>query len=187
MRQALVPVVAWSLATGAAVTLSWWGVHSVMAGTAYDPPRAVPITAAGTTPALASAPPLIPATQRPESPSAPPPSPRSKASGTPPAPHPPGAGAASPSRRPALSPPVSPSSSDPSGTLKNYEITGGRAVFSVGATSASLVSATPAAGWQMQAWTQPEWVRVTFTKGQQESSVFYTWNGHAPMAEFDSR
>ena len=35
-------LLAWTLATGAAVTLSWWGVHTVMTGTAYDPPRAAP-------------------------------------------------------------------------------------------------------------------------------------------------
>ncbi|MYX96274.1 hypothetical protein GT045_16005, partial [Streptomyces sp. SID486] len=46
MRRGLVHVLAWLLATGAAVTLSWWGVHTVMAGTAYDPPRALPVTAA---------------------------------------------------------------------------------------------------------------------------------------------
>ncbi|MFD4842977.1 hypothetical protein ACFWP1_06675, partial [Streptomyces sp. NPDC058425] len=46
MRRGLVLVLAWLLATGAAVTLSWWGVHTVMAGTAYDPPRAVPLAAA---------------------------------------------------------------------------------------------------------------------------------------------
>ncbi|MER6983805.1 hypothetical protein ABT317_44370, partial [Streptomyces carpinensis] len=36
MHRGLVHVLAWSLATSAAVTLSWWGVHTVMAGTAYD-------------------------------------------------------------------------------------------------------------------------------------------------------
>ncbi|MGC3000566.1 hypothetical protein ACPF8X_19945, partial [Streptomyces sp. G35A] len=46
MRRGLVHVLAWLLATGAAVTLSWWGVHTVMAGTAYDPPRALPVAAA---------------------------------------------------------------------------------------------------------------------------------------------
>ncbi|MBX4178485.1 hypothetical protein K3A88_28170, partial [Streptomyces geysiriensis] len=46
MRRGLIHVIAWLLATGAAVTLSWWGVHTVMAGTAYDAPRALPITAA---------------------------------------------------------------------------------------------------------------------------------------------
>ncbi|MFD8027164.1 hypothetical protein ACFV3F_00075, partial [Streptomyces sp. NPDC059717] len=47
MVKGLVHVLAWSVATGAAVTLSWWGVHTVMTGTAYDPPRALPITAGG--------------------------------------------------------------------------------------------------------------------------------------------
>ncbi|MER6921890.1 hypothetical protein ABT314_23320, partial [Streptomyces spiralis] len=63
MHRGLVHVLAWSLATSAAVTLSWWGVHTVMAGTAYDPPRALPITAAGaTTPESA---PLASSTYRP--------------------------------------------------------------------------------------------------------------------------
>ncbi|MGT2439982.1 hypothetical protein ACU4GH_34060, partial [Bradyrhizobium betae] len=31
------------LATGAAVTLSWFGVHTVLSGTAYDAPRAAPL------------------------------------------------------------------------------------------------------------------------------------------------
>ncbi|HEY9369348.1 MAG TPA: hypothetical protein VIU94_13060, partial [Streptomyces sp.] len=51
MRRGLVHALAWSLATGAAVTLSWWGVHTVMAGTAYDPPQALPIPAGAVTPA----------------------------------------------------------------------------------------------------------------------------------------
>ncbi|MYQ45188.1 hypothetical protein GTW40_08960, partial [Streptomyces sp. SID4985] len=63
MRRGLVHVLAWLLATGAAVALSWWGVHTVMAGTAYDPPRAVPITAAEAAAAHAS--PSPPATSRP--------------------------------------------------------------------------------------------------------------------------
>ncbi|MEW2547219.1 hypothetical protein AB0910_15840 [Streptomyces sp. NPDC047002] len=175
MRQALVPVVAWSLATGAAVTLSWWGVHSVMAGTAYDPPRAVPLTAAGPT-AVSTPPPLVPATRRPE-PSSPPPAPTPSATRSAPSPSPP-----APTGAPASSPAPAHAA-----RLRSYEITGGRAVFSVTDTSASLVSATPEAGWQVQTWSQPEWVRVTFTRGTQESSVFYTWNGHAPTVQFDAR
>jgi hypothetical protein len=46
MRRGLVHLLAWTLATGAAATMMWWGVHTVMAGTAYDPPRALPITVA---------------------------------------------------------------------------------------------------------------------------------------------
>ncbi|CAM5554755.1 hypothetical protein SCALM49S_03974 [Streptomyces californicus] len=43
MRRGLVHVLAWTLSTGAAVTLSWWGVHTVLSGTLYDRPRAVPV------------------------------------------------------------------------------------------------------------------------------------------------
>lgn len=43
MIRRLTQALAWSLATGAATTLTWWGVHSVMAGTAYDLPRALPV------------------------------------------------------------------------------------------------------------------------------------------------
>ncbi|MFD6304818.1 hypothetical protein ACFWFF_17360, partial [Streptomyces sp. NPDC060223] len=64
MRRGLVHVLAWSLATGAAVTLSWWGVHSVMTGTAYDPPRALPITAGDVTTPQAK--PLATSTERAE-------------------------------------------------------------------------------------------------------------------------
>ncbi|MER5614821.1 hypothetical protein [Streptomyces sp. NPDC002215] len=43
MRRGLMHGMAWVLSTGAAVTLSWWGVHTVLSGTAYEPPRALPI------------------------------------------------------------------------------------------------------------------------------------------------
>ncbi|MCA1222146.1 hypothetical protein [Streptomyces sp. 8L] len=186
MRQALVPLAAWSLATGAAVALSWWGVHSVMTGTAYDPPRAVPIAAGGTAPGPSAAP-LVPATQRPESPSGAPSPPPSGPSASPGPGGGNASGAGSPSAAPSPSSPSTKPSPRQSGTVRSYVITGGRAVFSVDATSASLVSATPDAGWRVQTWTQPEWVRVTFTKGSRESSVFYTWNGHKPLAQFDAR
>ncbi|NEB78255.1 hypothetical protein G3I40_23980, partial [Streptomyces sp. SID14478] len=63
MRRGLVHTVAWLLATLAAVTLSWWGVHTVMSGTAYDPPRAMPVVAADESD---SASPLASSTHRPE-------------------------------------------------------------------------------------------------------------------------
>ncbi|MFE6852880.1 hypothetical protein ACFVDH_19065, partial [Streptomyces sp. NPDC057674] len=67
MRRGLVHALAWSLATGAAVTLSWWGVHTVMSGTVYDPPRALPLPAGGTGEAdPAGNDPLSSSTQRPE-------------------------------------------------------------------------------------------------------------------------
>jgi hypothetical protein len=189
MRTGLVHAVAWSLATGAATMLSWWGVHTVMAGTAYDPPRAVPITT-DTVTARDSAP-VLSSTQRPESPTAKPSSsqpPKAKASDTPeprpgtshsPAP-PPSSGA--PAKGPAGS--GKPDSGD---AVKSYTVDGGRVVLDLGAASAELVSATPDAGWQMQVWTEPAWLRVTFTREGREVSVFCTWNDHPPAVEFDDR
>jgi hypothetical protein len=45
VHRGLLHICAWALTTAAAATLSWFGVHSVLRGTAYDPPRALPVTA----------------------------------------------------------------------------------------------------------------------------------------------
>ncbi|MFF5492113.1 hypothetical protein [Streptomyces aquilus] len=162
MRRGLVHVLAWSLATGAAVTLSWWGVHTVMAGTAYDPPRALPITVAEAT--TQDSKPLASSTARPSaSPS------RSAASRKP---------SATPT--PSKSPRPSPSAS---GEVKSYDTEGGRAVFSLGKSSATLVSATPAAGWSMQVWKTETWIRVEFASGADRVSVFCTWHDSAPRVD----
>ncbi|MCX4526002.1 MULTISPECIES: hypothetical protein [unclassified Streptomyces] len=178
MHRGFVHALAWTLATGAAVTLSWWGVHTVMSGTAYDPPLAVPLTtrplsssthdAATPSPARASDSPSPSASASPSA------SPSTSAS------------AAKPSQK-AAPPGPSPDGQrggggDP-GNVKAYPVTGGRVVFDLGTSSAELVSATPDAGWQMQVWKQPYWIRVTFTKDGKEMSVFCTWNGHPPMVE----
>ncbi|MFB7712051.1 hypothetical protein [Streptomyces sp. NPDC056105] len=174
MRRGLVHTAAWLLATGAAVTLSWWGVHTVMAGTAYDPPRAVPI-AAGAVDARASS------THRPAA-STPPASPSRSASRKPS--HSPGSATPSPSRttRPSTSA-KTPASPSASGTVKGYATQGGRAVFDLGKDSATLVSATPAAGWSVQVWKDSTWIRVEFTSGTDKVSVFCTWHDHAPSVE----
>ncbi|NED80472.1 hypothetical protein G3I76_10295 [Streptomyces sp. SID11233] len=178
MQRGLVHGLAWSLATGAAVTLSWWGVHTVMAGTAYDPPRAVPISASAraTTESLSSS------THRPE-PSPPPP---------------PGAGKPAPAPKPSVTS-VSPSPSrshvptgtprptataTPAGTARSYATDGGRVVFELGTDSAKLVSATPEQGWSMRVWTEPAWIRVNFARDDGTTvSVFCTWNGYPPKVE----
>ncbi|ROQ71609.1 hypothetical protein EDD95_7731 [Streptomyces sp. CEV 2-1] len=180
MQRGLVHALAWSLATGAAVTLSWWGVHAVMAGTAYDPPRAVPISASArggraTTEALSSS------TQRPEpspSPSSTPPTtPKpsvssSPASSSPARPHAPASAS-----RPAPA-------ATPAGTARSYSTDGGRVVFELGADSAKLVSATPEPGWSMRVWTNSAWIRVNFAQDDGTTvSVFCTWNGHPPQVE----
>ncbi|MFE9441037.1 hypothetical protein ACFYO2_18960 [Streptomyces sp. NPDC006602] len=167
MRRGLVHLLAWTLATGAAATLSWWGVHTVMAGTAYDPPRALPVTAADAT--TQESKPLASSTNRP-TPS------RSK----------------SPSRKPSPTPTRTPSSPattgagpspTASGQVKSYDTDGGRAVFDLGRTSATLVSATPGTGWSMQVWKTESWIRVEFSSGADRVSVFCTWHDGPPRVE----
>ena len=165
MRRALVHVLAWTLATGAAVTLSWWGVHTVMAGTAYDPPRALPLTAGDGK------------VQRPESPTA---SATSRPAPTPSRPS--SSPSPSPSRT-ASSPSAPTAPAGPSGQVKSYDTDGGRVVFDLGKTSASLVSATPGAGWSMQVWKTESWIRVEFASGADRVSVFCTWHDGPPRVE----
>ncbi|MER5205899.1 hypothetical protein [Streptomyces sp. NPDC002825] len=184
MRRGLVHALAWSLATGAAVTLSWWGVHTVLSGTVYDPPLALPLPAGTTigTPASGGDP-QTSSTRRPETtpPAAPKPSP-SRARTTPATP------SATPSRRPtptAEAPATTPPGSD--SNVRTTTVDGGRVTFDLGETSAELVSATPASGWQMQVWKQPTWIRVTFTRDGRELSVFCVWHDSAPRVEIEDR
>ncbi|MFJ9706937.1 hypothetical protein [Streptomyces sp. NPDC101234] len=169
MRRGLVHVLAWLLATSAAATLSWWGVHTVMAGTAYDPPRALPITATDDAPTTQGSKPLASPTSRPPSPS---PSASPRPSRTP---------AATPSVTPTTTP--SPSSATTSGQVKAYDTNGGRAVFDLGDTSATLVSATPGTGWSMQVWKTETWIRIEFARSTDRVSVFCTWHDSAPQVQ----
>ncbi|MFF5635013.1 hypothetical protein [Streptomyces sp. NPDC012825] len=207
MRRGLVHALAWSLATGAAVTLSWWGVHTVLSGTVYDPPRAlpVPLWAADGTQGSGDGP-ATSSTRYPGPGGTPAPTAPETAPGDGPTPS--AAPSATPSRRPeptaespaasssAPSPKADPSpgpGSDPDsgagsgGSVKSYAVDGGRVAFDLGETSAELVSATPAAGWQMQVWKQTTWIRVTFTRDDRELSVFCVWHDTAPRVEIDER
>ncbi|MDQ1045828.1 hypothetical protein [Streptomyces sp. V4I2] len=170
MRRGLIHLLAWTLATGAAVTLSWWGVHSVMTGTAYDPPRALPITAADAT--TQESKPLASSTARPT-----PSESKSPSRELSPAP------TRTPSSPP--SPPTTSAGPSPtaSGQIKSYDTDGGRAVFDLGKTSATLVSATPGTGWSMQVWKTDSWIRVEFGSGADRVSVFCTWHDGPPRVE----
>ncbi|MFI8435835.1 hypothetical protein ACIGJO_19175 [Streptomyces sp. NPDC079020] len=204
MRRGLVHAIAWTLATGAAVTLSWWGVHTVLAGTAYDPPLAVPIAPGArperTGPAEAEREPVASSTHR-ASPSA---SPRAsgqdgqdgrggadRAAGTGGGDgtgrNTSGVGATSsppPPRPPRQPSPASAKPSAPAGEVKGYRTDGGRVVLELGSSSAKLVSATPEPGWSMQVWTNDAWIRVDFSDGNARTdSVFCTWNGHPPTVQ----
>ncbi|MFG2477211.1 hypothetical protein [Streptomyces fagopyri] len=176
MRRGLVHVLAWTLATGAAVTLSWWGVHTVMTGTAYDPPRALPVTVGDSTTQKAK--PLPSPTGRTGAPHATTTPERSRRPSAAPSPSP------SPSKSPSSGP--SPSLSAPAGQtgrVKSYDTDGGRAVFDLGTASATLVSATPGSGWSMQVWKTESWIRVEFTSGADRVSVFCTWHDGPPRVE----
>ncbi|MFJ9851558.1 hypothetical protein [Streptomyces sp. NPDC101150] len=176
MQRGLVHALAWTLATGAAVTLSWFGVHTVLSGTAYDAPRALPLSdQVDVTPRVSS-------THRPKpSGPAPSPSPSDEKTATPSAPSRSGNGEAS--RSPA---PPAGSSPTTDGRFKSYATAGGRVVFDMGAGSAELVSATPNSGWEMQVWKQQQWIRVDFTGGAAHTSVICTWNGHPPTVEYSN-
>ncbi|MEU3203097.1 hypothetical protein ABZ702_04280 [Streptomyces cyaneofuscatus] len=187
MQRGLVHALAWSLATGAAVTLSWWGVHTVMTGTAYDPPRAVPISVGAGAPqriGQSTEDPLVSSTHR-SSPTPSPASPSADSDSASPSPS-----AARPSRTPPSSPtppPASPKPAANSGEVKGYRTDGGRVVFELGKSSAKLVSATPEPGWSMQVWTNDAWIRVDFSDGGgvdgKTYSVFCTWNGTPPTVQ----
>ncbi|WP_329132254.1 hypothetical protein OG552_12515 [Streptomyces sp. NBC_01476] len=175
----LLHAVAWAVTTAAAVTLAWFGVHSVLRSTAYDLPRAMPI-------ATTAPPEISDATSQPPPPSpthahrpatTPPPSPRTSSTTPPPPPVPP--------KTPPGTPHPTPSATGPTGNVHSYTLNGGRVVLDLGPASASLVTATPAGDWKMQVWTQDGWLRVTFTSadGTASSSLFCTWNGHPPTVE----
>lgn len=188
---------AWSLATGAAVTLSWIGVHTVLAGTDYDAPRALPVSEVSPS---HQAEPRSSSTHRPK------PSPSSTSPSTEP-----GSSAGRGSGNSGDSGSRSPSGSDGSGAssapgtggpgggqhpqppsgggspspgeVRGATVQGGRAVFEVRARDASLVSATPNAGWNMQIWKSERWIRVQFTNGESSSTVFCRWDGSPPRIE----
>ncbi|MFJ9059095.1 hypothetical protein [Streptomyces sp. NPDC102409] len=177
MQRGLVHAIAWSLATGAAVTLSWWGVHTVMSGTAYDPPRALPISVEARD-GRSTTEPVSSSTHR----ALPTPSPSATSSRAtrPPSRRP----SRTPSSRPPASSPAPAESVAPAGEVKSYPTRGGRVVLELADHAAKLVSATPEQGWSMQVWTEPEWIRVDFSDGSGATvSVFCTWNGHPPIVE----
>ena len=182
MQRGLVHAAAWTLATGAAVTLSWFGVHTVLSGTAYDAPRALPLsdqvasskgrTDDGATPRASS-------THRPKPPSR---------SGPPAGDaRPPTAPRPTPAGRPAARTvgPAPPGSSAPAPAARSR--------------------ATPrrAAGWSSTwAAAPPSWCRRRRTRAGRcrcgsrtagsgstsprlrgHTSVFCTWNGHPPTVQ----
>src|SRR5581483_3065699 len=163
MRRALVHTSAWAAATGAAVSLSWLGVSTVLREPA----------GAGSAAVVAAPSP---------SPTAPPPTTLPPTIGTATQRAQPSASAPRSASAPAS--PAGSASASPTATVKSYQIRGGQVAVSLGASSASLVSATPNAGWSMHVYTGTEWLRVDFEQGTSDSALFVTWNGHPPMVSF---
>jgi hypothetical protein len=161
-------------ATSAAVALSWFSVHSVLTGTVYDPPRALPITngqpsAAGglwDPPSSSSS-----STRRPSA----------RATSHPaksPSPSRERRGAAESARRSEAAP-----SPEYTADVRSYTVQGGRVALDLGPDWAELVSATPYKGWSVKVWDEQQWIRVDFSQGNDTSSVFCTWNGHPPTVQ----
>ncbi|MFE1174593.1 hypothetical protein [Streptomyces sp. NPDC058773] len=184
MQRGLVHVAAWTLATGAAVALSWFGVHTVLSGTVYDAPRALPLTSQVDSSEGQSdrATPQVSATHRPK------PSPSATPSTTPDdhEPSPPATPSHTGSAAPRYPAPDPPGGTKPvsDGRVKSYSTSGGRVVLDMDNRTAELVSATPNPGWEMQVWKQVGWLRVDFTGGDgTHKSVICTWNGHPPTVQ----
>ncbi|WP_395296003.1 hypothetical protein ACF9IK_22965 [Kitasatospora hibisci] len=182
MRNGLVQLGAWAAATGAAVALSWFGVHAVLTGAAFERPSALPLPSASGGARTAPD----------EGPGTPAPTPsRTPAPAGPPSesPAPPSTTASATSPRAAAPSSAQPSSRRPApaatttSSVHSYPVQGGRVALDLRPDGASLVSAVPDPGWQMQIWNEPQWLRVDFTKDGQANSVFATWNGHPPMVE----
>ncbi|WP_380279261.1 hypothetical protein [Kitasatospora purpeofusca] len=179
MRNGLVQLGAWAAATGAAVALSWFGVHAVLTGAAFERPTALPLPSPA---AAGGAKPVpTPSAAQPQSadrtgPTAPPPT--TRASAAPPRP----TAAATPSAAAPTSHRPAPVSSTTS-SVHSYLVPGGKVALDLQPDQASLVSATPDSGWQMQVWNGPQWLRVDFTKDDQANSVIVSWNGYPPRVE----
>ncbi|MFJ9608259.1 hypothetical protein ACIRS1_18170 [Kitasatospora sp. NPDC101176] len=184
MRNGLVQLGAWAAATGAAVALSWFGVHAVLTGAAFEQPTALPLpspTADGT-PFTAT---VTPDPGRPGTPTgtpAPPASPTAAGTGPTHGPAPVATTAATPAGAPSATRRPTPATT-PTSSVKSYPVPGGKVALDIRPDKASLVSATPDPGWQMQVWNGDQWMRIDFTKGEQANSVFVYWNGHPPVVE----
>ncbi len=180
MRSGLVQLGAWTAATGAAVALSWLGVHAVLVDTVFEQPVAVQLPSVASSKQVGPAGPTLPA----PTPSSAPPS----AAAPSPSPDPdPPAGAttatAAGSSAPARPSATARRSSSPPSTLHSYPMLGGRVALDVRATEARLVSAVPEAGWSMQVWHGDQWLQVNFSKDDRVSTLMVSWNGTAPNVQ----
>ncbi|WP_307874732.1 hypothetical protein [Frankia nepalensis] len=191
MARTLRRLALWTVGTGLAVLVSWFGVQRALSADAVaDVPGVVPVTRSASPSAAVS--PVGPAASPGPAAGTPGPAESGPGPGSGPdgAAWPAGTGpataaasAAGPSAGPAAQPPT-PVQTAPGGPdIQSYQLTGGRVVLEMTATSARLVSATPEPDWRVQAWQAEGWLRVDFSRDGATSSCFVTWNGHPPMVQ----
>ena len=174
VRRGLVRTGAWAAATAAAVAVSWFGVHSVLADSSAVQPRPLVLGVNAPVPSPTAPPPPTAIGVPVQTPSATPSSAPATAVPSSPAPH----RAASSPRTPTPPPPAS------TDQVVSYTRPGGIIVVSVGPDSAKLITATPDPGWSVQTWTsEPDWFRVDFVRGGTDTVFYMTWNGHPPMVQ----
>ncbi|AUG77480.1 hypothetical protein CFP65_2658 [Kitasatospora sp. MMS16-BH015] len=174
MRNGLVQLGAWAAATGAAVLLSWLGVHAVLSDASSAHPVPLPLPTAR--PATGPPPPGGPHSPEPAPADSGAPSTGSPSDGPPS----PSGTTARPTPHPTASRQGTGTGTPKPSSVRSYLVPGGRVALDIRPDAAELVSATPDSGWQLQYWTGDQWMRFDFTKDGATNSVFVTWNGHAP-------
>ncbi|GAA1383658.1 hypothetical protein GCM10009639_04200 [Kitasatospora putterlickiae] len=177
MRNGLVQLGAWAAATGAAVALSWLGVHAVLTGAAFEQPTALPLPSPASADGARPSP--TPSATQPQP--QPQPADRTGPTATPST----GRASAPPPRATAPAPTTTrpaPATSTTS-SVHSYPVPGGRVAVDLQSDHASLVTATPDSGWTMQVWNGPQWFRVDFSKDEQTNSVIVSWNGYPPRVD----
>ncbi|QMU75352.1 hypothetical protein GXW83_05870 [Streptacidiphilus sp. PB12-B1b] len=195
MRMGPVRAGAWAAATAAAVSVAWLGVHRVLGDSSYEQPRMLVAVQAAGSPAAPPLPTAIGSASERAQPT-PGASATAQASRSPAPRHSPGGaggtgstggtggtGGTSSSGSNSSSGGTGGAGVSDSGDIQSYTRPGGRIVVAMGASSASLVSATADTGWSMHTWTGDDWLRVDFDQGTADSIFYVTWNGHAPMVQ----
>jgi hypothetical protein len=81
-----------------------------------------------------------------------------------------------PASKPSVTPTIAP-------TIKGYSSPGGQIVLELRPTSAELVSAVPAAGYQTETWKTDFWIRIDFVKGERRSSLIASWYQQEPVIQ----
>ncbi|GAB7037505.1 MULTISPECIES: hypothetical protein [Catenuloplanes] len=183
MRRRLAYLLVWAVATAVAAGGSWLGIRSIIGAAA--PQRNGPLSAAELRAAApATIAPPTPAASRSASPA---PAPATPAA-------PPTSASPSPSASRSASPTPAPSQpevrqagawQDTGGGVfrREFAVRGGTAVITVSESAITVVSATAAAGFEVDQDAAPSSSRVTFENDTHSSSIWVTWRKDAPYAE----